>query len=59
MFVILEYNQASGKPTPNDFVYDSVAAALEDAIRMRRAALQRGRGEHYAVAELSIVAEAS
>jgi hypothetical protein len=52
MYVVLEWNQASGQPEAQTEVYDDKAEAEENAAAGRRVAEMTGRRERYTVHEL-------
>lgn len=59
-YVVLEYNQASGRPVVafNGDVYDNAVDAMEDAEGQLRQTHGIGRRERYAVARLNDIEEA-
>lgn len=52
MYVVLEWNQASGQPEAQSEVYDDKAEAAENAEAGRKVAAAVGRRERYTVHEL-------
>lgn len=57
LFMIVEFNQASGQPRPIDEFYDSYAEAEKAAEWWAKTAARYGRRETYGIAEVSILSQ--
>lgn len=56
-YVVVEFNQASGQPITDGYLYDTTGEAREAADEMQKATSAAGRRERWAVGTVTVEEE--